>query len=198
MDTSRGNDPIGLGWVTLVLAHTQQTFFPAEFVAVDTGTRRATVRSAIGSAIVTRLVGVPLQTGPTRFALLPSTAGLRVNDLPSPLDVPLPAGATRHGLMIDRVDDRPQLTRWFEFGTDGGEVSITPNGRWATLRFARKLDSARILCEGPGGELAQLAIPPSEQPIPLFVAAGTTAIHVDAPPLERQTFEPTLAEIVVR
>ena len=106
-------------------------------------------------------------------------------------------GQKRHGYVIETIDGREQLTRWFEVSAGVDEFALTPEGHWTTMTFPRPTPRADVLCENANGGPARLRINAMEPSIPFYLATGTTAIHVECDGI-RQTFDPRLSEFVVR
>ncbi|MCA8973203.1 MAG: hypothetical protein KDC98_00705 [Planctomycetes bacterium] len=172
------------------------TSFAATFIAVDESTHTARLDSELAQASWSRLVYSPLQAGTVELTLLPDQdqpLGGRIVDG----RIPMLAGTTRNGCVIETIAGQRQLTRWFEIRAGADELVLASRGSWATLTFRAEPPSAYVILTGPTGRQVTLRVADPNGSQPLFVAEGTTAIAVDLAIGSPQVFDPNQPEFRV-
>lgn len=175
----------------------QKSSFAGRITAVDSATREAEVTSDAARATPTHISYAPLESGRTRIRLVPGYGQPLGGRLHGNTVLMLP-GERRHGAVIETIDDTPQLTRWFEVVAGTSDLQLAARGRWATVTLDNEFTTAQVVLEGPTGAPVDLRLPIPNGSQRLYVADGTTAVHVDVSPGGRQSFDPRLAEFVVR
>lgn len=175
--------------------------FPARLSRIDAATLRAELDSAVADAPWSRILALPLATGPAFVRLLsPVDVAHTVratNLLESPVELPLLPATERRGCTLERIDGRLQLIGWFRLSHDTRELPVAARGRWATLRLERPLVRAQVLASGDEDLTTELFAVDRTGDFALFVAAGTRTFHVDLEPGGRITL-PADGPLLVR
>ncbi len=182
-----------------VFSWVQKATFPAVVVSVDLGTSTAEITSPVTDAMWCRVRAQPMANGRTSLRLQRSE-GMETK-LPafadSDVSVPLLPGTSRAGCVLEDIDGRRQLVRWFRIEHGTPELLVQGSGRWATLHIERPIVNAQVWAEGPAGIDAMAVFSISKAGnYPLFVADGTRQFHIDIEPGGRVSFDANAALVV--
>ena len=173
--------------------------FPAKVVSVDLVGSSAEITSPLTDAMWCRVRAQPMANGRTSLRLQRSE-GLETK-LPafaeSDVTLPLLPGTSRAGCVLEDIDGRRQLVRWFRIDHGTPELLVQGSGRWTTLHVERPIVSAAVLAAGPDGIDAMSVFSVDRAGVyPIFVADGTRQFHIDLEPGGRVSLDANAALVV--
>lgn len=180
--------------------HMLKLRLPARITSIDFGGRTFVVEHGLTAADIAHVESRGLGSGERSVRLCSAIPDTRfAGDLGPGPEVPMLPGSERSGCLLEKIDGRRQVTCWFTLHHGVQQLLIEPRGHWATVRLLPQGIRARVLVEGFHGmdplQVGELSHPGERR---IFVADGTTAVHVDLEPGRRQSFAPELEELVVR
>ncbi|MCB9877990.1 MAG: hypothetical protein H6835_10355 [Planctomycetes bacterium] len=174
--------------------------FPARISAIDGASRTFEVCHGLTAADIVHVSSRGLGDGERRIELRSELADMPMPaQLPAGFDLPMVPGSERRGCLIEKVDGVDQVTAWFSARHGAHELLVEPRGHWATVRIGLADAQATVSIDGDSG-MDPIAVAWSHGPgeLRVFVADGTTAVHVDMQPGGRFTFAPAATEMVAR